>query len=130
MAIAIIPDWIRIELSEDQLKPLTRTSANALILAATGSGKAKTLVHLVGADLHARELQRGPMRFVKVFVRARGQLKSMTLEGSVAKLNGESRQAVKMHRRHPANCQASPMGWAAAAGWAVASESSVASVWE
>jgi hypothetical protein len=112
MAIAIIPDWIRIELSEDQLKPLTRTSANALILAATGFGKAKTLVHLVGADLHAREVQRGPMRFVKVFVRARGQLKSMTLESSVA------------------NCQTSPMRWAAAAGWAVASESSVASVWE
>jgi hypothetical protein len=70
------------------------------------------------------------MSFATAFVRARGRFKSMALESGVSKLNGASRQTAKTHGRHPANCQASPMGLAAAAEWAAASESRVASVWE
>lgn len=44
-------DWILPNLSPEQREPFTRTTGNASILAAAGSGKTRTLVHLVVSDL-------------------------------------------------------------------------------
>lgn len=44
-------DWIASNLSSEQQAPLLRTSLNACILAAAGSGKTRTLVHALAADL-------------------------------------------------------------------------------
>jgi len=46
-----MPDWIASALSREQRRPVTRTTANVCILAAAGSGKTRTLVHLLAADL-------------------------------------------------------------------------------
>ncbi len=46
-------DWIASALSPEQQQPLNRPTANACILAAAGSGKTRTLVHLLAADLAA-----------------------------------------------------------------------------
>lgn len=46
-------EWIASELSPEQQKPFERTTINASILAAAGSGKTRTLVHLLAADLAA-----------------------------------------------------------------------------
>ena len=45
--------WIESALSPEQQKPFTRLSHHACILAAAGSGKTRTLVHLLAADLAA-----------------------------------------------------------------------------
>lgn len=44
-------DWVRQALSEEQQAPLIRSTKNAVILAAAGSGKTRTLVHLLAQDL-------------------------------------------------------------------------------
>ncbi|MFX0199745.1 MAG: ATP-dependent helicase [Candidatus Hodarchaeota archaeon] len=44
---------IRAVLSPEQQEPFARTTANACILAGAGSGKTRTLVHLLAADLAA-----------------------------------------------------------------------------
>ena len=46
-----IPKWITSALSVEQQKPLNRLTANACVLAAAGSGKTRTLVHLLANDL-------------------------------------------------------------------------------
>lgn len=46
-----MPDWIASSLSREQRRPVARTTGNACILAAAGSGKTRTLVHLLAADL-------------------------------------------------------------------------------
>ena len=43
--------WIKDRLSEEQQKTLTRTTPHACILASAGSGKTRTLVHLLAQDL-------------------------------------------------------------------------------
>jgi len=43
--------WIKSSLSKEQLIPFNRKTANACILAAAGSGKTRTLVHLIAHDL-------------------------------------------------------------------------------
>ncbi len=48
-----IPEWIASALSGEQLEPFSRSDPNASILAAAGSGKTRTLVHLLAADLAA-----------------------------------------------------------------------------
>ena len=47
----IIPDWITSALSVEQQEPLNRLTTNACVLAAAGSGKTRTLVHLLADDL-------------------------------------------------------------------------------
>jgi DNA helicase-2/ATP-dependent DNA helicase PcrA len=46
-------DWIISALSDEQKSPLNRSAANACILAAAGSGKTRTLVHMILADLES-----------------------------------------------------------------------------
>ena len=46
-------DWIRAALTPEQQQPFDRTTPNACILAGAGSGKTRTLVHLIAADLLA-----------------------------------------------------------------------------
>jgi DNA helicase-2/ATP-dependent DNA helicase PcrA len=43
--------WIAAALSKEQKRPFVGTSDNASILAAAGSGKTRTLIHLLAADL-------------------------------------------------------------------------------
>ena len=43
--------WISEALTSEQQKPFTRTTRNACILAAAGSGKTRTLTHLLMEDL-------------------------------------------------------------------------------
>jgi DNA helicase-2/ATP-dependent DNA helicase PcrA len=51
MKTANIPPQITANLSDEQREPLLRISPNACILAAAGSGKTRTLVHLIVNDL-------------------------------------------------------------------------------
>ena len=44
-------DWIKQSLLIEQQKPFSRSTRNAVILAAAGSGKTRTLVHLVANDI-------------------------------------------------------------------------------
>src|SRR3989304_7509324 len=46
-------EWTASALVPEQREPFGRTTANACILAAAGSGKTRALVHLLGADLAA-----------------------------------------------------------------------------
>ena len=48
-----IPEWITSALSVEQREPFRRSVPNASILASAGSGKTRTLVHLLAADLAA-----------------------------------------------------------------------------
>lgn len=45
--------WIASDLSPEQQEPFKRSTANACILAGAGSGKTKTLVNLIAADIAA-----------------------------------------------------------------------------
>jgi DNA helicase-2/ATP-dependent DNA helicase PcrA len=49
--IKVAPAWITSNLTDEQLAPLRRTEQHACIFASAGSGKTRTLVHLVANDL-------------------------------------------------------------------------------
>ncbi len=53
MTSGVTADWIRSALTPEQQAPFDRTMPNACILAGAGSGKTRTLVHLIAADLLA-----------------------------------------------------------------------------
>jgi len=46
-----MPKWIATVLSGEQQQPILRTSPNACVLAGAGSGKTRTLVHMLLSDL-------------------------------------------------------------------------------
>ena len=51
MAAVPIEDWIASAISEEQMQPFTGTRTRSSILAAAGSGKTRTLIHLLAHDL-------------------------------------------------------------------------------